>query len=155
MSQRPDYDDEFRASAVLMLEAQGYPERLGAMSQVAKALNVPARTLRRWFKKQSNPPPDRVVRRQKGELVDAILDEVWNVLGEMPAAREDASYRELGTVFGILVDKVQLLSGKATERLEINELSDEERAARIAGLLGTARARRDGRASNDHAGGSE
>lgn len=155
MAKRKQYDDKFRASAVVMLEAAGYPERDGAVTAVANATGVPRTTLRRWYRGTNNPPPDELVHKTKSDLKVLLRAEIEAALYAMPAAREDATYRELGTVIGILTDKLQLLEGKATERLEINELSDEERAARIAGLLGAARARRDGRASDDHAGGSE
>ena len=48
-----------------------------------------------------------------------------------------------------ILKELHLDAGEATERLEINELSDEERATRIAALLGAARARRTGRAADD------
>jgi transposase-like protein len=49
MRQRRRYNDDFRASATLMLEAAGYPGRDGALSQVSGHLSVPRSTLRGWF----------------------------------------------------------------------------------------------------------
>lgn len=45
MTFQPKYDDEFRASAVLMLEAAGYPDTEGALARVSELLGVPARIL--------------------------------------------------------------------------------------------------------------
>lgn len=112
---RPRYDDAYRASAVLMLQADGYPNKLGALTRVAKHLSIPERTLRRWYKAQQNPPPDNVVRMKKGELTALLRKEIYAILGEMDRKRDEADYRELATALGIAVDKLQLLAGEPTE----------------------------------------
>ena len=148
-SKRPRYDDKFRASAVVMLEAAGYPDKKGALEQVAQATGTHARTLSRWFNGENNPPPDIDVSKNRQELSVMIASEIDAIFNEMKTARAEASYKDLGTVFGILVDKKQLLEGKATERTEvIDNLSDDERASRIAQLLDAARARRTGQPAN-------
>lgn len=118
MSKRKRYTDDFRAGAVLMLQAAGYPDTEGALSLVSRKLNVPRTTLRRWFHEQQNPPPSDLVHEKKLDLVAAIREEIAAVLGEMPEARADADYRTLATALGILVDKLQLLEGRPTERTE-------------------------------------
>jgi transposase-like protein len=151
MRNRKRYDDKFRASAVVMLEAAGYPDQKGALEQVAKQLSVPRPTLHRWFKGKNNPPPPELVTEKRADLKALIEDEIYGVLANMKDAREFAEYRELGTVFGILVDKLQLLKGKPTEIVDDASLTDEDRASRIASLLERARARRVGRADSDDA----
>ena len=147
MAKRPHYDEKFIAGAVVMLEAAGYPEKKGALASTAKHLRMHERTLSRWFKKEQNPPPDKLVSEKRGELSELLRNEVEGIFCQMPNVREEASYRDLGTVAGILIDKLQLITGKPTERSEINDTSntDEERAARIAAILNKARARRDRR----------
>ena len=122
MKKRTQYDDKFRASAVVMLEAAGYPERDGAVTAVANATGVPRTTLRRWYRGTNNPPPDELVHKTQSDLKVLLRAEIEAALKAMPAAREDATYRELGTVVGILTDKLQPLEGKATERYEISGL---------------------------------
>ncbi len=141
---KPKYDDKFRASAVVMLEAAGYPNEKGALQRIAAHLHVPTRTLRRWYIGESNPPPDNLVSQKKGELTDWIKSEVSAIFDAMPIVRGEASYRDLGTVAGILTDKLQLLSGKPTERTEHVNRTPEERANRVAELYDAARTRRDG-----------
>ena len=126
------YDDEFRASAVLMLEAAGYPEREGGLSQVAGHLDVPLSTLRGWFTGAHNPPPAKVRNQKKIDLREAIREELAGIFPAMAEKRQDATYRELATAAGILIDKDQLLSGQPTERQEINVTDHRERT--LAGI---------------------
>lgn len=122
MRQRRRYDDEFRASAVLMLEAAGYPEREGALSQVGGRLKVPLSTLRGWFIGAHNPPPAHLRNEKRLDLVQAIRDELAGIFPAMADRRQDATYRELATATGILVDKLQLLTGQPTWRGEVIDL---------------------------------
>src|SRR5574341_1314908 len=101
-----------------MLESQGWPEQKGALTRTAQYLGIPATTLRRWSTGESNPPPDRIVAEKKLDLAAAIRDELTAIFGELPSARPDADYRALVTAVGILIDKLQLLTGGATERTE-------------------------------------
>lgn len=108
------WTDEERASAVLMLEAAGYPQTKGALTRVADNLKIPATTLRRWHLGLSNPPPAETVKKKRIDLRKAIRDEIDAALNEMGMARQDASYRDLVTGVGILFDKLQLLNGDST-----------------------------------------
>lgn len=112
---QPRYNDEFRRDAVLMLQAAGYPGTVGALTRVAKHLSVPERTLSRWYNAEQNPPPDTLVKKKRGKLVELIRQEIYSILGEMDRKRDEADYRELATALGIAVDKLQLLAGEPTE----------------------------------------
>lgn len=114
MATKRRYDDKFRASAVVMLEAAGYPGRLGALAQVSQRLKVPETTLHGWARATRNPPPAELRTEKRGELIDWIRAELSGIFEAMPGARPDASYRDLGTVAGILTDKLQLLTGNPT-----------------------------------------
>jgi transposase-like protein len=139
------YSDEFRASAIVMLESQGYPDKAGAIAQVAAHLKMPVRTLRRWYKGHSNPAPANLVLQKKIDFLDVIETELAGIFEEMPEARADADYRTLATAAGILFDKRQLLLGKPTEHIQQSDgLTDDERAARIAAIFDAARTRRTG-----------
>lgn len=146
MTKRRSYDDKFRASAVVMLEAAGYPNSKGALSHVSKHCGVPQSTLKGWYTGQNNPPPTELRAEKKGELIDWINTELDSIFGVLPNKRNDASYRDLVTGIGILVDKRQLLTGKPTESIEYknNGLTDEQRVDKVVALLKTARTRADG-----------
>jgi len=118
---RRAYSDDFRADCVLMLEAAGYPDREGALTAVANKVGVPARTISRWFNKEQNPPPDRVVNEKKGILVDQLENLAYKLVDVMGGAVDDAPLRELATTFGIVVDKWQLLSNKPTAIVKLEQ----------------------------------
>jgi AraC-like DNA-binding protein len=139
MATKTRYDDKFRANAVILLEAAGYPDKKGALSEVAKHVGVQPRVLSRWFNGEQNPPPDQTVNEKRIELKELLSKEIDAIFAAMPGARADASYRDLGTVAGILIDKKQLIEGKATERQAIvfDELTDEQLAQIAAGSSGS------------------
>lgn len=116
---RPVYDDQFRASAVLMLKSQGYPEMEGALTAVAKHLKVPAMTLSRWFKGTNNPPPNNIVIDKTRDLRAMFLGEIYEIFNELPQKRPDASYGSLVTASAIYFDKIRLIDGLPTEILQV------------------------------------
>lgn len=142
------YSDEERASLIVMLQAEGYPDTLGALKKVAAYAGVHENVLRRWWKGTQNPPPTTSVSRKKIDLKKAIDDELTSIFTAMKTARADADYRALGTVAGILFDKKQLLEDKPTEHIQHSgTLTVDERRARVTELLDRARTRRDGDAA--------
>lgn len=119
MAKRARYDDKFRASAVLMLEAAGYPDKKGSLSHVSSQIGVPISTLNGWFTGAHNPPPSDIRDEKRIDLLEAIQAELSAIFPAMAERREDASYRELVTAAGILIDKRQLLTGKPTGAVAI------------------------------------
>ena len=113
------YDDKFRASAVVMLQAAGYPETKGALQRVADTLHIQPRVLRRWFNGEINPPPDDIVSEKAADLKTLLEAELSLVFTTMSSARSDASYRDLAVAVGIMIDKLQLLNGGVTGRNEV------------------------------------
>ena len=72
MAKKRRYNDKFRANAVVMLEAAGYPKS-GALSQVSQHLSVPLNTLKGWATAASNPVPADVRTEKKAELIDLYV----------------------------------------------------------------------------------
>ena len=122
-----------------MLEAQGYPEKKGALEAVHKHLKVPKSTLRGWFNETNNPPSAELRTEKRGDLSALITNEIHNILAQMPDAIGEANYKDLATALGILTDKKQLLEGKATS---INDIrTNEDRANRIIEFVEQVRPR--------------
>ena len=115
---RTSYTDDFRASAVLMLEAAGYPDKKGALDRVSSHLGVPHNTLSGWANRKNNPPPSELRQIKKDDLISAIRDEIFAAIRQAENVRPDAAYRDLITGVGILTDKLQMLSGQPTENIQ-------------------------------------
>lgn len=118
MSKKPSYDDQFRATAVVALRAAGWPNQVGALARVAADLKIHERTLDRWAKGESNPPPDNIVRTKQVELSDLFEQEMRWIFQAMEKKRGEASYRDLGIVLGITSDKRQLLNDQPTANVK-------------------------------------
>jgi hypothetical protein len=149
------YDDKFRTSAIIMLEAQGYPDVKGALQAVSNHIGVSISTLHGWYKAKNNPAVSDLRNETIINFTEAIRTELTAIVGVMPDKRGEASYKELVTSFGILIDKLQLLENKPTEISEQRhsgnvKLTTEERNSRLAELLESARTRRSGLPANDN-----
>jgi transposase-like protein len=138
VAKRPRYDDKFRASAVVMLEAAGYPDRKGALSHVSKHLGVPIPTLTRWVTGAQNPAPNDLVTKNRIELSDLLDTELVAAFEAAKGVRSEASYRDLMTGIGILVDKRQLLRGEPTQttnqRILVEYADDTDIVAQAASV---------------------
>ncbi len=138
------YDDEFRASAVIMLQVEGYPNRKGALQRVATQTGVSHTVLRDWFHRNHNPPPSEVLQQRKKELNEMLKDLAYRLIDAIPGKLKDASAATVATTLGIVVDKMLLLEKQPTERIQHDiTITDEERANRLASIFDSARARRD------------
>lgn len=142
MTKRRSYDDEFRASAVLMLEAAGYPGTPGALQRVADQLSRPgekmhARTLSRWFHAEQNPPPDKMVSDKKRDFVEQLLAIRGLAAEKIEERIDEYEPRELTGLLKISSELAELLQGKPTRRIEtvenwLRELPQDEYDAVIA-----------------------
>lgn len=134
---RTRYTDDFRASAVLLLEAAGYPDEKGALARVSRRVNVPHNTLSNWYRQKRNPVPAKLRREKSIDLVAAIKAEIAEIVGVLDNTRQDANYKELIVAFAVLIDKLQLLTGAPTERSEHEHLIRDATATerRILGRM--------------------
>lgn len=134
MARRRRYSDEERATYVAMLVAEGYPERTGALKKVAAFVGCHPNVLRRWWKGTQNPPPTELVTQKKEDIATRLEGVVHHILDLLPDALEIADTRDLITGLGVSIDKLQLVSGKPTERVEENVTVRDSRE-RLAQLI--------------------
>ena len=111
------FTDEERADAVALYLMRGGPKQKGALTKTANYLNIWPNTLRRWENGESNPPPNKIVNRKKGDISETIESMLWDILAEMGLSVSEATFQQLATAFGILFDKLQLLRGGPTENI--------------------------------------
>lgn len=116
------FDDEYRASVVVMLQSEGYPQDEFALGRVHNYLKqkspYPTKTsLKNWFDGKHNPPPSKVLDDKKGDMVEALKALTWQLIEH--ATKEDTVAEMTGqsaiTSIGILIDKTRLLLDKPTE----------------------------------------
>jgi transposase-like protein len=112
---QPKYTDKFRAGAVVMLMAAGWPDVKGAQSKVAKHLGVPRQTLMRWANEENNPAPPQLVQEKRMDMIQRLEDIRHLLLDEAEKAIPDAPLNHLLTGYGILTDKQRLLTGESTD----------------------------------------
>lgn len=122
---RRRYDDKFRASAVVMLEAAGYPDREGSLAEVARHIGMPHNTLRNWYHSVHNPPPSDVRQEKKEDLVIELEKVAHLLVKAIPDKIEDATLQQVATSMGITIDKLQLLKGQPTLIVELTNLLKE------------------------------
>jgi transposase-like protein len=143
---RRQYSDSDKAAALAALDANG-----GNANKTAKELGIGESTLRSWANgRGTHPEVAKLRERKKDEIAGRLVDIVHQIIDDMPSKMKDATLQQMATTLGIAVEKIQLLQGGATERQEvIDNLSDDERANRVAALLDRARARASGQTPNE------
>lgn len=109
-----NYSDVFRAKALAMVKASTRKTNWERICETANKLEMPARTLRSWVE-GANPVDEDLLEMTENAFIQAMGDEIRNILELLPEKRDRASYRDLAIALGILTDKVLLLSGEPTE----------------------------------------
>lgn len=143
---RRQYSDNDKAAALAALDTND-----GNVYKTAQQLGIPRKTLESWANNAGvNDDVANLRQHKKGEIADRLEDLVHQLIDAMPGKIGDANLQQAATTLGIAVEKIQLLRGKPTDRTVVtDELTDDERAKRIAAILDRARTRRDGRAADD------
>jgi hypothetical protein len=109
------YSDEQRAAVLAALDANK-----GNVTKTARETGVPKSTLIAWRDNVHVPPSDELRTTKKLELADLIRAELGAIFDALPGKRGDASYKDVATAAGILIDKLALLQGDATSRVDVN-----------------------------------
>jgi transposase-like protein len=110
------YSDEQRAAVLAALDANG-----GNLTRTARETGVPRQTIQTWAGQRDGQPISAEVRQENRlTLADLIRAELDAIFEAMPGKRQNADYKTLGTVAGILSDKLTLLDGGATSRIDLN-----------------------------------
>lgn len=112
------YTDDFRADAVLWLEAAGYPDTEGALARVSRELGVPHQTLGRWYRSEQNPPPHEIVQEKKRDFLEQLARIKGLAAIKIEERIEEYDPRDLTGLLKISAELEQLLMGKPTHRTE-------------------------------------
>lgn len=110
------YTDAEKAEALVALEANG-----GNVKGTARALGIPEPTLRLWSLNQHvNKDVVEIQDEKRIDFTHLLEAEILAALGAMHGKRDDASYADMARTIGIFTDKLELLRGNATSRMEVN-----------------------------------
>ena len=114
------YSDEYRATAIAMMVAEGYPDDSTAIKRVHGQVAEPkpnVRTLRYWFQHQHQPAPEKLIQDKKDELADLFEQAAKKYVSH--AIKDDVVSKSSGagamTAAAIAVDKMRLLRDLPTE----------------------------------------
>ena len=115
------------------IETQAQAMALLALNQndwekTSEITGVAARTLQRWSEKLTSPDKIGVKTLRSSELGQILSDTLTQVIQNPPASFTEKGW---GITVGILVDKLLLLEGKPTERIEniskqLGHITDEQ-----------------------------
>ena len=111
-----DYSDKFKAEALAVLEGNA-----GNTLRTSRELNIPESTLRSWKNGSGTRALSADLRDQKRtELADRLTDIAWNIVNSINDGDiSKANLVQKSTAFGILLDKMRLLSNEATQISEV------------------------------------
>jgi transposase-like protein len=136
-SRRRSYSDQEKIAALEVLQAND-----GQIRRTAELLGIPPVTLIAW-KQEADAGRIGDVERLR-PLIRKVLDEECEAAARefiaaarLPDKVEKAGTLQLMTSAGIAIDKMRLLREQATS-IHTQQLSDEERIARLNELLATA-----------------
>ena len=119
------YSWYYRAAVLLWLRANGYPDNHGLLTQVHQETGIGRATLVRWWANREQYIGDAsdigsfvetVTKDMITVQITALMRDVLDNLAD-PDKLRSASAAQLAVVFGILADKLALLSGAPTQRI--------------------------------------
>src|SRR5438094_565412 len=85
----------------------------------AKKFGVPERTLRHW---REDPELAELAAKTREDMAEGALALAQATMSEIRRRLPEFEPRDLAILFGVLIDKGQLLNGEATSRSEHREL---------------------------------
>lgn len=120
MAERRRYTKRQKVTAVLAAE-------LTNAAAAAEGQGIPQSTLRRWM---DDPAMADLRAKTREDLASEAHVMAQLALAQIKTKLSDYEPRDLNVLYGIMVDKAQLLAGQATERVETltSALNDHEKA---------------------------
>jgi len=104
------YGDQEKAEALACLESNG-----GNLQRTSRQLGIPRKTLEQWRNGLHLHKGVAEISREKvGSLANAAEILAWRIVESLPEKIAEASLKNAATAFGIMIDKMLLLQGRAT-----------------------------------------
>lgn len=120
-SRKSTYSDEFVAAAIVLLQANGWPEIRGAQAKTARQLDVPQNTLIGW----ANESNRNVHKARTFDIVKAELAEMWSegasiLYKQGMERRDELSAMQAFTAAAISTDKMDILTRGPAVNVQVN-----------------------------------
>lgn len=102
------------------------------VSQTARQLGIPAKTLENWAKGTAHPEAAKNGEQKKAALADQLEEVAERITGAMPAKIKQAGLQQCAVSLGIAIEKMRLLREQPTSlpgtgvRLDVTLLSAEQ-----------------------------
>ena len=112
------YSDDQRAAAMAAYKANG-----NNLRKTARETGIPKGTLEYWARgDDANPVSDELQTNKNTELVDDLflLAQALVKSALVKAEAEDGNVQQVTTSLGIVIDKINILMGEATSRVDLN-----------------------------------
>lgn len=112
------YTTEYRAAAIVLMQAEGWPQERGAIARAARTLGIPAATLASWGEQEMSDwhakraEGEKIRQAKRREIIEQIETALLQILPSLVDSIEGASLRDKAVAVGILADKLAILSGK-------------------------------------------
>ncbi len=124
------YSDAERVAALTKLKLAGWRPGEKVTASQARKVGVPHTTLRDWASGEVAAVTTADVRELEKEteatLAELFESEIRAAFGAAEGKRDRAVYRDLAWAIGVMTDKLQLISGEATERVEHIDMTPDE-----------------------------
>jgi transposase-like protein len=125
-----NYSDQRRAEALAALDANG-----GNLSKTSRDTGIPRQTLQEWRDGRVPEGVPELRQEKKAALADRLEELAHTIVDALPGKVADAGLQQAATSLAIAIDKMQLLRGEATAIHGNRDLTEDERADRLAALL--------------------
>ncbi len=121
------YSDRYKARAIALVDSNLAHTVDAKVKAVAKTLEMPEKTLRQWVGRTdgvggkdplARQEMEELVQESKKELTELYQLEVQAIFKRMDTVRDEATYKELGVVAGILIDKISIANGQPTQNIQ-------------------------------------
>lgn len=127
---RRRYSDQERAEALARLDSNA-----GNVARTARELAIPRITLLGWRDDPFAAGVSELRQQKRAALADDLEDLAAEMIPVLHEKLGSASFHALVVGLGVVIDKLRLLRAEATEIVEAEALTEDERRARVAELF--------------------
>lgn len=120
------YSDDERAACLAALASNG-----GDVAKTAREVGVPYHTLKHWADGKRHPEARQMANGKKPDLADMLEDLAYRAVRTSRRGLRHLKADRAAVVAGIAIEKMQLLRGQPTERVDADVFARVEATAAL------------------------